>query len=116
MVNLFDNKSENKPAQVTNVEQEQTAMSDNLQKAYEMAKGFFPSAVESATKAKAALSTITAISSDEQDANAEAVLVKVRKTYEMMNKNRLAFTGIWDKEILPRLMGPEKSISTDAKA
>lgn len=115
-MDLFNNQKPTDIAPAQTVDQQQNEMSQQLQKAYEMAKVFYPDAVERSKRAVATLSAITSIESDEQDEAAEAVLVKSRKTYEMLNKNRLAFTGIWDKEILPRLMAPEKAISTDAKA
>lgn len=69
----------------------------------------------SSSKAITALKTLTAITTDEEDAAAEQLLVKVRKTFEKVEGQRKAITGPLD-DIKKLLMEPEKAISNDAKA
>lgn len=69
---------------------------------------------ERASKAIAALSTIQKIESDEEDAAAEAMLARVRATYELIFEERKGITAHLD-ELKKLLMVPEKTISTDPK-
>lgn len=61
-------------------------------------------------KAVEALKIVTAIASDEQDAAAEGLLVKVRKTFELVETSRKEMTTTLDS-MKKLLMEPEKAIT-----
>lgn len=64
-------------------------------------------------RAVQALKAVTSIATDEQDEKAEQLLVKVRKTFEHVEKVRKAITGPID-DIKKLLMEPEKQITNAA--
>lgn len=93
----------------------ETLVSLQLRAAYNAAQANYPLMVQSAKNAVAALSKITAIASDETDAIANELLVKVRKTFDKIQGQRMEATKPLDT-IKELLMVPEKSISTDKGA
>lgn len=65
--------------------------------------------------AQAALQKVVAINTDAEDTAAEALLVKVRKTYDLINGQRLAFTRQLD-DAKSACMEAEKAIDPSSKA
>lgn len=68
----------------------------------------------SSSRAVTALKAYKSITNDEEDTAAEALLVKVRKTFEKVEASRKSITSKFD-EIKAVLMAPEKDITNDAK-
>jgi len=64
-------------------------------------------------RAVLAMEKLVSIDTDEQDEQAEALLVKVRTTYETVKKTRMDITVNMDS-IKKQLMEPEKKISNEA--
>lgn len=86
---------------------------DKLKQAVEIAEKNFPVIVEKVTRAKLACSQITEIADDKQDEAANDLLVRVRKTFEIVEPLRKEITGPMD-EIKAELMSYEKQITNKA--
>lgn len=103
--------SENKSKSIQVIENEMEPTLSSFNSIIEIANENIPLMIQKAQRAEIALSKYQQINDDETDAEAEAILVKARKTYESIVAMRKEMTDVTDK-FKKMAMMPEKVIST----
>lgn len=102
-------KVDKAPKEISKIEPNE--ISKKISEALAKATVNWPLMKEKAVACQAALSLVKPITSDEEDQALEKLLVKSKKTYDLISGMRKETTGEFDL-VKSMMMGPEKSIST----